>query len=71
MLKQEIISMVEQLPHAQLQEVSDYIKTFFTKEEEFILNDEQKELLDLLNYTIDSGRGDFSENHDHYIYKIE
>jgi hypothetical protein len=38
------------------------------------LSNEQEELLDLLNYTIDSGRGDFAEWHDHHFeqagYKI-
>jgi hypothetical protein len=34
------------------------------------LNEEQKRLLDLLNYTIDSGRGDFAEKHDAYLYGV-
>ena len=32
------------------------------------LDAEQQGLLDLLNSTIDSGRGDFAEQHDHYLY---
>jgi hypothetical protein len=45
---------------------------FFQKtgEDEIKLNKEQQELLELLNYTIDTGRGDFAEKHDHYLYGI-
>jgi len=60
--------MIEQLSYAQLQKVSDYINILFSQAEETKLDDEQKELLDLLNYTIDSGRGDFAEQHDRYLY---
>ncbi len=67
MLKQEVISMIEQLSYAQLQKVSDYINILFSQAEETKSDDEQKELLDLLNYTIDSGRGDFAEHHDRYL----
>jgi hypothetical protein len=54
----EVISMVNQLSER------------FEKMKEWApaLDAEQKGLLDLLNSTIDSGRGDFAEQHDHYLY---
>ncbi len=50
--------------------MAEYIKQFFekTKERAPALDAEQEGLLDLLNSTIDSGRGDFAEQHDHYLY---
>jgi hypothetical protein len=69
MLKEQVISMIGQLSYAQLQKVSDYINILFSQAEETKLDDEQKELLDLLNYTIDSGRGDFAEQHHRYLYE--
>jgi len=69
MLKQEVISMIEHLSYAQLQKVSDYINILFSQTEETKLDDEQKELLDLFNYTIDSGRTDFAEQHHRYLYE--
>ncbi|OQX02136.1 MAG: hypothetical protein BWK80_58590 [Desulfobacteraceae bacterium IS3] len=68
MLKQEVMNMIGQLSYTQLQKVSDYIKILSSQTEETISDDEQKELLDLLNYTIDSGRGDFAEQHHRYLY---
>ena len=70
MSRQEVISMVNQLSESQLTKVAEYIKQFFekTKERAPALDAEQEGLLDLLNSTIDSGRGDFAEQHDHYLY---
>lgn len=71
MSRQEVISLINQLPDEQLQKVVDYIKQMFLEKTEVLekkLSKEQEELLDLLNYTIDSGRGDFAEYHDHYLY---
>ena len=71
MSRQEVIDMINQLSDEQLQELGDYIKPIFSqtiKVHEKRLNKEQKELLGLLKYTIDSGRGDFAEAHDHYLY---
>ena len=73
MYRQEVITMVNRLSDEQLQRVVGYIKLMFaqkTKVYEKKLNNEQKELLDLLNYTIDSGRGDFAGKHDHYLYEV-
>ena len=70
MSRQEVISMVNQLSESQLTKVAEYIKQFFekTKERAPALDAEQEGLLDLLNSTIDSGRGDFAEQHDYYFY---
>ncbi|MBC8186138.1 hypothetical protein H8E88_34070 [candidate division KSB1 bacterium] len=71
MSRQEVINIVSQLSDDQLQNLVDYIKLMFSKKtnvQEKKLNQEQKELLDLLNYTIDSGREDFAEHHDRYLY---
>lgn len=71
MSREEVIEMVNQLPEEQLQKVVDYLKQLFLQKTEVSvekLSKEQEELLDLLNYTIDSGRGDFAERHDHYLY---
>jgi len=71
MSRQEVIEMINQLPDEQLPKVVDYIKQLFLQKTEVYvekLSREQEELLDLLNYTIDSGRGDFAERHDHYLY---
>lgn len=70
MSRQEVISMVNQLSESQLTKVAEYIKQFFEKAKErtATLDAEQEDLLGLLNSTIDSGRGDFSEQHDHYLY---
>lgn len=73
MSRQEVINMINQLSDEQLQKVVDYIKLMFfqkAKVYEKELDKEQKELLDLLNYTINSGRGDFAEQHDHYLYGV-
>lgn len=72
MSRQEVIEMINQLPDEQLPGVVDYIKQLFLqKTAGYIekLSSEQEELLDLLNYTIDSSRGDFAERHDHYLYE--
>ena len=71
MSRQEAIKIVSQLSDEQLQKLVDYVKLMFSQKvnvHENKLNKEQKELLDLLNYSIDSGRGDFAEKHDHYLY---
>jgi len=67
--KENIINMIDRLPEQQLQKVINYIVLIKNeKHDETILTQEQQELLDLLNYTIDTGRGDFAENHDAYLY---
>jgi hypothetical protein len=71
MSRQEAIKIINQLSDEQLQKLANYVKLTFiqkVKLNEKKLNNEQKELLDLLNYSIDSGRGDFAEKHDHYLY---
>jgi hypothetical protein len=70
MSRQEVISMVNQLSESQLTKVAEYIKQFFekTKERALALDAEQEGLLDLLNSTIDSDRGDVAERHGHYLY---
>jgi len=71
MSKQEVISMINQLSDSQLLNVADYIKQMFSpkiREHKTELDKEQEKLLELLNYTIDSGRGDFAEKHDYYLY---
>ncbi|CAN2042248.1 hypothetical protein GMMP15_730063 [Candidatus Magnetomoraceae bacterium gMMP-15] len=73
MLKQEVIYMLDSLSNDQLKNILDYIKHKFFQQEKVIktkLNEEQQELLELLDYGIDSGRGDFAEKHDHYLYGI-
>jgi hypothetical protein len=60
--KENIINMIERLPEQQLQKVINYIILIKNeKHDETILTQEQQELLDLLNYTIDTGRVDFSD----------
>ncbi len=61
-----IISFLKEIPFIEINEQNFVIKEQVDKKE---LDKEQKELLDLLNYTIDSGRGDFAERHNHYIYE--
>lgn len=70
MSRQEVISMVNQLSDNQLAKAAEYIRQLFDKAKErpAALDAEQNGLLDLLNSTIDSGRGDFAEQHDHYLY---
>lgn len=71
--KQEIINMVDQLPKKQLKKVVDYIRVLLLQEnkgKEIKLEEEQEQLLELLNCTIDTGRGDFAENHNHYLYGV-
>ena len=73
MSRHKVITMVNLLSDEQLQRVVDYIKQMFAQKTKVYgkkLNNEQKELLDLLNYTIDSERGDFAEQHDHYLYEM-
>jgi hypothetical protein len=68
--KQEVIHIIEQLSEEQLEKVFDYISvTFFQKNTDVTpLDEEQRELLELVNDTIDTGRGDFAEKHDQYLY---
>ncbi len=70
MSRQEVINMVNQMSESQLAKVSEYIMQLFqkVKERPAALDAEQEGLLDLLNCTIDSGRQDFAEQHDHYLY---
>ena len=71
MLRQDVIEMINGLSEIQLQKVADYIHQIVStkiRERKKELDKEQQELLDLLNYTIDSGRKDFAERHDDYLY---
>lgn len=71
MTKQEVVNMVNCLSEDQLHKVEDYIKLIsiqVEKKNDQLLTEEQKELLELTDCTIDTGRGDFSQNHNHYIY---
>ena len=70
MSRQEVINMVNQMSESQLAKVSEYIMQLFhkMKERPAALDAEQEELIDLLDCTIDSGRQDFAEQHDHYLY---
>jgi hypothetical protein len=73
MSRQEVISMVNQLPESQIEKVAEYITQLFqkTRNHSATLDAEQESLLDLLGSTISSGRGDFAEQHDHYLYGHE
>lgn len=73
MSRQEVIGLVNQLPESHLEKVAEYIRQLFqkTKEHSLALDAEQEGLLDLLGSTISSGRGDFAEQHDHYLYGKE
>jgi hypothetical protein len=75
MTRQDVIELVEQLPERQLPIVADFIHSIMPplEAENGLGNDEeldedQKRLLNLLNHTISSGRGDFAQNLDHYLY---
>jgi hypothetical protein len=71
--KQEVMGMIQQLSEDQLQNVLNYIKMIFVQlgKSESQMDEEQKGLLDLLNYTIDTGREDFAEKHDDYLYRMQ
>lgn len=74
MSKQEVINMINKLPDSELLKIANYIKLIISEniiEPKEKLDREQKELLELLNYTIDSGKKDFSENHDYYLYSSQ
>ncbi len=70
--RQEVMNVIDQLSEDQLQKVLDYVRLMFfqTEESEAKLDEEQRTLLDLLNYTVATGRGDFSEKHDDYLYRM-
>jgi hypothetical protein len=75
MTRQEVLELVEQLPEQQLPIVADFIHSIMPPldvenglDDDEELDEDQKRLLNLLNYTISSGRGDFAENLDHYLY---
>ena len=73
MSKQEVLNMVNNLSENQLKSVSDYIKQICIKVEkknDQKLTEEQEDLLELTNDTINTERGDFAQNHDHYVYGI-
>ncbi|MCP4113747.1 MAG: hypothetical protein GY749_50835 [Desulfobacteraceae bacterium] len=72
MSRQEVIDTISQFSEDQLQKAISYI-TLILHEGEQEKNsaiDEQQELLELLNYTVNTGRGDFAEKHDHYLYEM-
>jgi beta-galactosidase beta subunit len=71
MSRQDVIEMINQLSESQLQKVADYIHQIVSlkiKDRKTEIDKEQTELLALLHYTIDSGRKDFAERHDYYLY---
>lgn len=73
MSKQEVIHIIEQLSEEQVEKVFEYITVMFFQndhDEEARLDDEQQELLELANETITTGRGDFAEKHDKYLYGL-
>lgn len=73
MTKQEVIELVKQLSENQLKELTKFIENIILKEDEDsdpIEDAEQQNLLNLLNYTIESGREDFAKEHNYYLYGI-
>ncbi len=73
MSRQEVIDTISQLPEHQLQKAICYITLIIhegEQEKNSGTDEEQQELLELLNYTINTGRGDFAEKHDHYLYEM-
>lgn len=73
MSRQDVIGLVNQLSESQLEKVAEYITQLFqkTRNHSAALDAEQEGLLDLLGSTISTGRGDFAEQHDHYLYGKE
>lgn len=70
-LRQDIINMLDQLSENQLQRVIACIREISLREEKekkSLLDEEQQELLGLLAHTVDTGRGDFAEKHNSYLY---
>ena len=70
-LRHDIINMLDQLSEDQLQRVIACIREIYLREEnakELQLDEEQQELMDLLAHTVDTGRGDFAEKHNRYLY---
>lgn len=77
MTRQQVLELVEQLPDQQLTLVADFIQALMLPldleshwEDEEGLSLEQMELLDLLNYSVDTGITDLARNHDHYLYGL-
>jgi hypothetical protein len=78
MTRQDVIELVEQLPEQQLPIVADFIHSIMlplevengSNKDQKELSQEQKELLDLLNYTVETGITDLARNHDHYLYGL-
>lgn len=66
--RQEVMNLIGELSESQIKKVIDCIRTIRKEKKETGLTGEQKELLSLLNCTINTGRGDFAEKHDRYIY---
>jgi hypothetical protein len=54
-----------------IKEVLDSIEKEDVNATEKHLSDTQVKLLDLMKHTVSTGRGDFSINHDKYLYGIE
>lgn len=76
MTRQEVLKLVEQLPEQKLPVLAEFIQLLVSQrvtengsDEEF--DEGQKELLDLLNYCVDTGITDLARNHDHYLYGTE
>ncbi len=69
--RQEVIDTICQLSEDQLQKAIDYITLILhegEQEKNPDTDEEQRTLLELLNYTINTGRGDFAEKHDYYLW---
>ncbi len=65
--RRELIRLVHELSDNQTKLVKAFIQKLLNEKPEDSLTDEQKSLLDLLNHTISTDRGDFAEKHDKYI----
>jgi hypothetical protein len=72
--KELLIDEIEKLPDDKIERIIDFIKSLKSLKEDYTpknLDATQKKLLDLMKYTISSGRKDFAEKHDKYLYGIE
>lgn len=67
--RQEVLTLVDQLPENKLPELFDFLqKLLFPPRQTQELDDEQKALLNLLSYTVDTSIPDLAQNQDHYLY---
>jgi hypothetical protein len=71
-VREQVMERISLLSPDQLKKVSEFLDSINpsiknVKKEN--LNKSQKEALDLLNYTIETGITDLARNHDKYLYK--